>query len=851
MTPVRRDLPSGTVTFLFTDVEGSTRLLHELGAEDYARVLAEQRRVLRQATRAHDGVEVDTQGDAFFLAFPTAGGALEAAMAATEELASGPIRVRIGIHTGTPHLTVEGYVGEDVHLGARIAASGHGGQVLLSRETSELVEAELTDLGEHRLKDFQDPVGIFQLGSDRFPPLKTISNTNLPRPASSFVGRDKEVDEVVALLQDGPRLLTLTGPGGSGKTRLAIEAAVELVPEFKAGVFWVGLSSLRDPALVVETIAQRLGAKDGLAEHIGERELLLLLDNLEQVVAAAPELASLVEACPSLRLLVTSRELLRVRGEVEYPVLPLAELEAVELFCARARIEPDTSVHELCRALDKLPLALELAAARASVLSPRQILERLAERLDLLKGGRDADPRQQTLRATMEWSFELLDAEETRLFACLAVFAGGCTLEAAEEVAAADLDILQSLVDKSMLRHTDARFWMLETVREYAAERLEESGEADDLWQRHAQHFLALAEEAEPNLVEYSREWLDRLELEHDNLRTALDRLGASGEGELVLRLAGALKRFWDEKGHLAEGRRRLESALGTYDRPTAARAKALNGAADMAVSLGDAATARLRAEEALALHRALGDAWGTAESEFLLGLAAADEGDLARARRLFDESARRFGELGDHHYMLVATQRLAWVCYRLGGRERGRALHEDNLRRARALRNEHVEASTLGALAMIAVDQGRIGDAVLMLKKSHRIERDLDDPHGIARALCRVARVLAFVGRAGTAARLLSSSEALHEKNGATVRPWLAEMNEGTLTTIREQLDEAAFAEAWEQGRALTADEAVALAIDSLEIGPGGRDPQASETPSETGSRGTRIASRPGSTGR
>ncbi len=817
MTPVRRDLPSGTVTFFFTDVEGSTKLLHELGTECYAQALAEHRRILRQATRAHDGVEVDTQGDAFFVVFPTVRGALEAAAAATEELASGPIRVRIGIHTGTPHLAEEGYVGEDVHLGARIAASGHGGQVLLSKETRELVEVELTELGEHRLKDFQDPVGIFQLGSERFPPLKTISNTNLPRPASSFVGRDKEVEEVAALLQGGARLLTLTGPGGSGKTRLAIEAAGELVPKFKAGVFWVGLAPLRDPALVVETIAQTLGAQDGLAEHIGERELLLLLDNLEHVVDTAPELASLVETCPNLRLLVTSRELLRVRGEVEYPVLPLAEPEAVELFCARARAGPDETVHELCRALDDLPLALELAAARASVLSPKQILERLAQRLDLLKGGRDADPRQQTLRATIEWSFDLLDEEERRLFARLAVFVGGCTLEASEEVADADLDILQSLVDKNLLRHTEERFWMLETIREYAAERLEAYGEADGLRQRHAQHFLALAEEAEPNLRGYSREWLDRLEREHDNLRAALDRFGASGESELALRLAGAVSRFWDEKGHLTEGRRRLESALRTDNRPTAARAKALNGAADMAVSLGDATTATLRAEEGLALHRTLGDAWGTAESGFLLGLAVADEDDFVRARQLFDESARQFRELGDQQYALVATRMLAWMCYRLGDRERGRALHEDNLRRARALANEHIEASTLGALAMIAVDQGRVDDAISMLKESHRIHRDLGDPIGIARGLCRVARVLASVGRAGTAARLLSSSETLHEELGASLRPWLAQMNEETLTTVRAQLDEAAFAEAWEEGRLLTADEAVALALDSL----------------------------------
>ncbi|MGH2572460.1 MAG: ATP-binding protein, partial [Actinomycetota bacterium] len=778
---MRRDLPSGTVTFLFTDIEGSTRLLHELGAEAYAQALAEHRRVLREAFARHGGVEVDTQGDAFFVVFPTAPGALEAAQAAQEALAQGQIRVRMGLHTGTPHLTEEGYVGQDVHIGARIAAAGHGGQVLLSKETRELAHAPVTDLGEHRLKDFEGQVWIFQLGRERFPPLKTISNTNLPRPASSFVGREKEVEEVASLLNDGARLLTLTGPGGSGKTRLAIEAAAELVPEFKAGVFWVGLAPLRDPAVVTDTIAQTLGAKDGLAEHIGERELLLLLDNLEQVIQAASEVASLVEACPNLKLLVTSRELLRVRGEVEYPVLPLAEPEAVDLFCARAGAEPDGTVQELCRALDNLPLALELAAARASVLSPRQILERLSQRLDLLKGGRDADPRQQTLRATIEWSYELLSPEEQRLFARFSVFAGGCTLEAAEEVAEADLDTLQSLVDKSLLRYTDERFWMLETIREYAAERLEVSREAEELRRRHAERFLALAEEAEPNLRGSPGKWLDRLEREHDNLRAALDRLQASGESELLLRLAGALSRFWYMRGHLAEGRRRLGSALRTDRHPTAARAKALVGAAVIAVEGADAATARDRAEEALALHRKLGDAWGTAYSGFMLGQAALAGSDMQGARQLFEESVRRFSELGDEHSILLSTLNLARAYDGLGDNERARSLHEENLRRARALHNERIEAMTLGPLGMYAFEEGRIEDALSMLKESLRMLRDLGEIRLIPWNLCRFAAAVASE-RAETAAWLLASSESLFTEIGA--RPsWAAAMMEETLT--------------------------------------------------------------------
>jgi predicted ATPase/class 3 adenylate cyclase len=815
MKSMRRDLPSGTVTFLFTDIEGSTKLLRELGTEAYTEALAMHRGVLRKAVARHGGVEVDTQGDAFFVAFPTAPGALEAALEMQEALAQGPIRVRMGLHAGTPHLAEEGYVGPDVHTGARIAAAGHGGQVLLSKETSELALVDVTDLGEHRLKDIEGPVWIFQLGSERFPPLKTISNTNLPRPASSFVGREKEIDEVASLLADRARLLTLTGPGGSGKTRLAIEAAAELLPKFKAGVFWVGLGPLRDPALVTETIATTLGAKDGLADHIGERELLLLLDNLEQVVEAASELAELVETCPNLRLLVTSRELLRVKGEVEYPVLPLAESEAVELFCARARTAPDEAVQKLCRSLDNLPLALELAAARMSVLSPQQILERLSERLDLLKGGRDADPRQQTLRATIEWSYELLAADGKRLFARLAVFRGGCTLEAAEEVAEAELDTLQSLVDQSLLRHTEERFWMLETIREYASERLEESSKPEELRHRHAEQFLALAEEAEPHVRRDSREWVERLEREHDNLRAAFDRLEVAGERELALRLAGALWRFWYLRGHLAEGRRRLESALAADARPTAARAKALNGAAVLAVNIGDAATARLRAEEGLALHRQLGDRWGAAYSGFMLGIAAGEHRDLARARTLLDESVRAFRELGDEHYALMASTNLAWMYYELGDTERARALDEENLRQARATSDESMEAESLGGLAGYAVDEGRVGDAVSMLRESLRIYRGLGEVVEIANTLSRFARALAVEGRAEAAARLVASSEALFQEIGA-VLPWVAGRNERTLTTIRTQLDEAAFAEAWGQGQALTADEAVALALDS-----------------------------------
>jgi predicted ATPase/class 3 adenylate cyclase len=822
---VSRQLPSGTVTLLFTDVEGSTKLLHDLGVEAYAEALARHRHVVRTAFAAHGGVEVDTQGDAFFVAFSSAAAGVAAARAAQEALAAGPIRVRMGLHTGTAHLTGEGYVGEDVHLGARIAAVGHGGQVLLSAPTCAHVDGEVTDLGEHRLKDFAEAVRIFQLGSERFPPLKTISNTNLPRPASSFVGRETEVAEVAALLEDGARLVTLTGPGGSGKTRLAIEAAAELVPEFKAGVFWVGLATLRDPALVVDTIAQTLGAKDGLAEHVGERELLLLLDNLEQVVDAAPELAALVEACPNLRFLVTSRELLRVRGEVEYPVPPLAERDAVELFCTRTSLAPDATIAELCRRLDNLPLAVELAAARTSVLSPAQIVDRLAQRLDLLKGGRDADRRQQTLRATVEWSHDLLDEPDKRLFARLAVFAGGCTLDAAEQVVAADLDSLESLVDKSLLRHGDERFWMLETIREFASERLRHSAEAQSLRHRHAEHFLALAAEAEPHILEQgtgadwhgSGPWLDRLEAELDNLRAALGWFHACGEAQHELELAGALTDFWCAKDHMQEGRRRLETALAADERSTASRAKALAGAAVISRYTGDPATTQARAEEARTLYEELGYAWRVAHATFWLASGIADLREFARAKDLFAESGRSFRELGDAYWTLFATRMVAWMLYELGDQKGARELHEANLERIRGAGYRGLEATTVGALASYAAEDGRVEDALALSAETLRLYLELGDRNGVAHQLCRCAGALATAGRAETATQLLACSEALHEELGTTMLPHLIVENEKTLAKIRAALDDAALAEARDQGRKLSADEAVATALGSL----------------------------------
>jgi predicted ATPase/class 3 adenylate cyclase/GNAT superfamily N-acetyltransferase len=827
-----RDLPRGSVTFLFTDIEGSTRLLDDLGPEPYAEAVAEHRRILRDAFAAQGGVEVDTQGDAFFVAFPTPEGALAAAAAAREGLADSAIRVRMGIHTGTPLVAEEGYVGPDVHLGARIAAAGHGGQVLVSMATRELVAADLTDLGEHRLKDFDEPVLVYQLGSEAFPPLKTISNTNLPRPASSFIGREPEVAELASMLRDGVRLLTLTGPGGSGKTRLAIEAAADLVDEFKAGVFWFGLAPLRDPALVTAAVAQTLGATKDLVQHIGEREMLLLLDNLEQVIDAGPDLATMVEACPNLRLLVTSRERLRVRGEVEYPVAPLADPDAVALFCARAGLEPDATAAELCRRLDNLPLAVELAAARSSVLTPEEVLGRIAERLDLLRGGRDADARQQTLRATIGWSYELLTVDEQRLFARMSVFAGGCGLESALAVVDADLDTLQSLVDKSLIRHTDGRFWMLETIRDFAAERLEDRGEREPIRRRHAEHFLAVAEKAEPNLLGGSEQerWLDGLERDIDNFRAAIDHDATSGDIQHAMALAGALAELWDQRGHQVEALRRYQALLAADERPTVARSKALSGASMEATKAGDIQLALRYGGEELELHRRFGNRHGEAMALWLFGYLHTETGELSRAEHELQESVRLFGELGDELLQAWAARALALHYLRRGNLARARLLYEENLRRAQAAGDAGLETASLDALASIAVREDRRGEAAALMQEALQAARSVGDVLFVTANICTAAEVLAGLGRPLVAATLLGFALARYEELG-TREPWVEHMNKETLDAIERQLDPPTVGSATEAGRHLSLEDARGLALSALaEDAPAGSTDAASQ---------------------
>jgi predicted ATPase len=742
-----RRFPTATVTFLFTDVEGSTRLLHELGAEPYAEALGEHRRVLRAIFAAEGGVEVDTQGDAFFYVFDDARAAAAAAAAANAALEPGLIRIRMGLHTGETLLTGEGYVGEDVHLGARIAAAGHGGQVLMSAPTRALVDGGVTDLGEHRLKDFAEPVAIFQLGEAQFPPLKTISNTNLPRPASSFVGRERETAEVAELVRRR-RLVTLSGPGGSGKTRLSIEAVAELVGEFRAGVFWVSLAAVRDPSIVLETVGQTLGVKDGLVDHIGERELLLLLDNLEQVVEVAPELASLVETCPHLHLLVTSRELLRVRGEVDYPVPPLAEPEAVSLFCERSGFDPDDTTAELCRRLDNLPLAVELAAARTGVLTPPQILNRIAERLDLLKAGRDAEARQHTLRATIEWSYDLLTDDEKQLFARLSVFAGGSTLEACEEIVEADVDALQSLVDKSLVRRTGERFWMLETIRELARERLAAAEDADAIGRRHAERFLALAVEAEPFLKASEQgSWLQRLEDEHDNLRASLDWFLDHGDSDRAMRLAGALWLFWYVHGHVTEARRWMQRALAVAsDEPSQARADLLCGAGYLACEQNETEDGLALLEASFECAKEAGATATAAIAASVLCSVRAETSSSTADRRaaavLADEAVALARRAGDDFVLAIALNNLGGVMALLGENQRAAAYFEESLEVRRRIGDLSRIALSLCNVAGMALEEGETTKAAAMFTEAAEIATAIGDKRTILFALAGLGRV-------------------------------------------------------------------------------------------------------------
>ncbi|MFI5261075.1 MAG: adenylate/guanylate cyclase domain-containing protein [Candidatus Limnocylindrales bacterium] len=668
------NLPTGTVTFLFTDIEGSTRLVERLGTAGYSPLLEAHQAIVRAVLAETDGVEIKTEGDSFFVVFRSARAAVEAAATIQRELAAhtwppdAAVRVRMGLHTGEGVIARDtDYVGLDVHRAARIASAGHGGQVLISETTHALVTTDLPDgvtsrdLGEHRLKDLSRPERIRQLViaglPDHFPPLKTLDATpnNLPVLLTSFVGREQVLAEARRLLE-GARLLTLTGPGGTGKTRLSLQLAAEAADRFPDGVYFVALEPISDPALVPSTIALAVGVQDvggssleeRLREYLRSRRVLLVLDNMEQVTGSAAFLGELLQAAPELTCIVTSRAALHVYGEQEYPVptlgvpdpshLPpldeLAGYDAIALFVERARAaRPEfqlttdnaAAVAGIAARRDGLPLALELAAARVKILTPDGILGRLAGRLDLLGGGaRDLPARQQTLRGAIAWSYDLLEPPARRLFATIAVFVGGFQLEAAEAVCAADsaadgsldvLDGLATLIDQSLLRTTSEataeRFEMLETIRAYGLERLVEEGRAEDVRRRHAEYFAAFAEKAMPHLTGGERaRWLDGVQRDHDNLRAAIGFAVETGDAHLGMRLLWAMWRFWQSRAYLQEGAARAAAVLAmpTDELTTELRARALEAAGGLAYWRGLQDEARAAYDAALVIARQLGD---------------------------------------------------------------------------------------------------------------------------------------------------------------------------------------------------------------------------------------------------
>jgi len=824
---VKRNLPSGTVTLLFTDIEGSTRLLQQLG-DRYSGVLAECRQLLRATFQEWNGREVDTQGDAFFIAFARATDAVLAAVDVQRALSAHPwpegaaVRVRVGLHTGEPTLTHEGYVGLDVHRSARIMSAGHGGQVLLSQTTANLVEQDLPDdvtlrdLGEHHLKDLARPKHLFQLVISGlpadFPPLKTLDThpNNLPVQLTPFIGREQEVTAVCDLLRrEDLRLLTLTGPGGTGKTRLGLQVAAELSDLFADGVFFVNLAPISDPTLVVPAISETLGIQERadqyllkrLKEVLRQKQMLLLLDNFEQVVDAGVQMVDLLAACPMIKVLVTSREILHVQAEHEFLVPPLALPDpkrlpdlailshnaAVALFLQRAQaVKPDfqltnanaRAIAEICVRLDGLPLAIELAAARMKLLPPQSLLARMDQRLAVLTAAsRDMPARQQTLRNTIAWSYNLLDAAEQRLFRRLSVFVDGCALQAVEAVCAAigdgdeagqALDTVASLVDKSLLQQAEQegeelRIVMLETIREYGIERLTLNGEMEVTRQAHAAYYLALAEEAEPQLLSNQQiTWLERLDREHENLRAALHWLLEHGEAEqnmeMALRLGTALEQFWVIRGYHSEGRTFLERALAAYQGvATPFQARALGAAGRLALNQGDMDSAEKLCEQHLALCRELGDTAGIALSLQRLAVVAWVRNNTTAAYALTEEALTLWREVGDKAHVAWALGWLAYMASQQGEYARGLALCEESLAIYRQLENNIGVADILCRLAEARyVSQSDPELIVSLLEESLAISRNVGDKMGLAACL-RLSGLLALSQGNATEARLLA----------------------------------------------------------------------------------------------
>jgi predicted ATPase len=708
---------------------------------------------------------------------------------------------------------------------------GHGGQVLASEQTALLVEqGGLRDLGRYRLKDLTAPERIYQLGEGEFPPLKSLNATNLPVAASPLIGREEELKELVSLLLNGTRVLTVTGPGGTGKTRLALQVAAELVEEFEDGVFWVPLQGVSDPELVLAAVSQTLGAGDNLTAYLRRRRTLLLLDNLEHLLDAASLLADLVGACAELRLLGTSRAPLRIEGEHELPLEPLPERQAATLFVERARsagrrLEPDATVTAICRRLDNLPLALELAAARTRLLDAPALLARLDHSLPLLTGGRrDAPERQRTLRATIEWSYDLLDEAARRLFARLGAFAGSFSLDSAEAVCDADFDSIAALVELSLLKPIGVdRFVMLETIREYANEQLEASGESDRLRRRHAEHFLELVEhapglDASPALsanIADTTEWRVRVREDYDNVRLALVWFREAGDLEREFRLIFPLAwLFLWLHGGMKEAAQMFESILARAGATNpVTRVDAMQSLSHFGTYL-DRETRRQLAEESLVLARALGD---KGRIEWSLRRLALRQEAPRQARRMLLECESLARELPE-------KARLAWIQQNLGAL----AIDDGDFEEARRRLRESVDlfeeiggawqaANALSGLASLSVFEQRYDEARPLLAETLRRALGLHLLNHSAECLDNCAALALADGDANLAAQLLGAAAAVREETGDETAEddwgYQLQLRERTKKATRDELGPG-FDPAWEAGKALPLEEAAALAL-------------------------------------
>ncbi|MEO5986151.1 MAG: adenylate/guanylate cyclase domain-containing protein [Candidatus Limnocylindria bacterium] len=876
------ELPSGTVTFLFTDIEGSTRLLQACG-DRWPMLLRRHEELLIDAFTRHGGLVVGTQGDSFFVVFREAAGALAGAVDGQRALAGeawpndGRISVRMGMHTGDALPVNDTYVGLDVHRAARIMDAGHGGQILASSTTASLVRQslpdgfELADLGQHRLKDLAAPEQLFAVQvqglASEFPPLRTIdaAPNNLPTQLTSFVGRDREVREICDLLSDH-RLVTLTGPGGTGKTRLSIQAAAEVVDRFPAGAFFVPLALIREVELVLPTIAQTVGLSDPgrdplqrLAEHLAGKRLLVVLDNLEQVVDAAHDIAEVLRLVPEMHMIATSRSALRIYGEQEYPVAPLslpdpktlaldttiAQFPAVALFVERARaVRPDfeitpenaSAVAEICWRLEGLPLAIELAAARVRILSPSAMLSRLTSRLDLGVGGaRDRSERQQTLRGAIAWSYDILDERERRFFTCFSVFAGGADLEDVEAVIGAEdaFDAIASLVDKSLVRQLDggsapARFRMLETIREYAHEQLVASGELENLRGRHASHFVELAEQLSAEVMSSrQKELLDRMEREHDNIRAAIATCLEHGDSDLALRVLPACWRFWQMRGYLVEGSERARRilALPGIDANSLARARAEEAAGGIAYWRGDFEAARSHYSEALRIHRGREDESEVANALYnrvMSYVVQSEDGGVPNIRPEADldseEALEIYRRLGDRS----GEGRVLWAM--LDNRILTRRADDEEVadlgRRCIEIFTATDDRFMLAwTNYMLGIDENlrhRPREALARNIEALGLFRETGDVSGYALVLDGFAVTAFIAGDVPRSLRLAGAANAIQAQGGAT----LGRLNREWSNFYPEQLTaDPDLAAAFEEGKRMPIEDAIELALEPYRL--------------------------------